>query len=359
MNDKPFVSIIIPFYNTPEKFFKRCVNSLLTQTNGNFEVLIINDGSKKEYVQILKETVNADKRIRLLNKVNEGAAIARNIGIAEARGEYIMFLDSDDVITDYCLEEAVEIITAYHPDLVIGAVKRVTDDEFDGLRPAKNAELRLLHVASDNERDLLMSHIIGDTDLSFLLRTGYIADGPVAKVVRKTIVEKALFPKEPFWNEDTIWNLNMLKQCNRIAIVDDLWYLYIIHSSSSVHKFRPNCPFEFEFRINQELDLVKKLWPNCTESIYCRIFNDITILGKTFLFHPDNSISWAQRYKVYKESIHKEAFREALKGLTLKREKRIIHKTGKELLRFTAYYGPHIISYWILEMFYKINKYKL
>lgn len=359
MDNKPFVSIIIPFYNTPEKAFKRCINSVLAQSKGDFEAIIINDGSKKEYDKILKEAVESDSRIRLINKANEGSAIARNIGIGEARGDYIMFLDSDDAITEYCLEEAADVVTACHSDLVIGAVKRVTDEEIDELKPSKSVAIKLLHVGADEKRDLLVSHMIGLTDVHFLLRTGYIGDGPVARVLRKSIAEKNLFSKEPFYGDDTIWNFKMLKQCNNITIIDDLWYKYLILPTSKIRRFRTNCPYEFEFRTKQELDLVKKLWPNCLEAVYCRIFNDITILARTYLFHPDNPKSWLDKYKIYKECIHKEAFREALEGLNLKREKRIINRTVKGLLRFTAFYGPHIVSYWILQLFYNLRKNKL
>ena len=204
MSEKPFVSIIIPFYNTPENAFKRCVNSLINQTNGDFEALIINDGSSKDYDHLLKEAADSDKRIRVIHKANEGSAIARNVGINEANGEYIMFLDSDDALTDFCLEEAARVVEALHPDLVMGAVKRVSEGEIDVLNPSKDTELKLLNIGSDEKKDLLMSHMIGLTDMMFLLERGYIADGPVARLLRKSIAKETLFSKEAFWNDDTI-----------------------------------------------------------------------------------------------------------------------------------------------------------
>lgn len=356
MSERPFVSIIIPFYNTPEKAFKRCVNSLINQTNGDFEALIINDGSSKDYDHLLKEAADSDKRIRVIHKANEGSAIARNVGINEANGEYIMFLDSDDALTDFCLEEAARVVETLHPDLVMGAVKRVSEGEIDVLNPSKATELKLLNIGPDEKRDLLMAHMIGLTDAMFLLERGYIGDGPVARLLRKAIAKESLFSKEAFWSDDTIWNTKMLKKCESITIIDDLWYKYLIYSNSKTRRFRPNCQHEFEYRTKQEIDLFKKLWPNCMEGIYARVFNDITILCRTFLFHPDNPKSKKEKYRVYKSCIHTDAYREALHGMNLKREKRIVNRTAKEILRFSAYYGPNILSYWILKAFYNLRK---
>jgi glycosyltransferase involved in cell wall biosynthesis len=356
MNERPFVSIIIPFFNTPEKAFKRCIHSLINQTNGDFEAIIINDGSAKDYDYLLKEAADSDKRIKVIHKTNEGSAVARNVGIHEADGEYIMFLDSDDALTDFCLEEAAQVVEESHPDLVMGTVKRVSEDEIDVLNPFKNIELKLLNVGPDKVRDLLMAHMIGLTDEMFLLQNGYIGDGPVARLLRKSIAKETLFSKENFWSDDTIWNTKMLKKCESITIVDDLWYKYLIYPNSKTRRFRPNCQYEFEYRTKQEIDLFKELWPNCMEGIYTRAFNDITILCRTFLFHSDNPKSKKEKYQVYKSCIHTEAYREALHGMNLKREKRIVNRVAKELLRFSAYYGPNIISYWILKVFYNLRK---
>ena len=356
MSKKPFVSIIIPFYNTPEKAFQRCVDSLISQTNSDFEAIVINDGSQEQYIESLERIVSVDHRIRLLNKKNEGSAIARNVGITEAQGDYIMFLDSDDALTNHCLEEAVDIVNTTHPDLVIGAVKRVTEEEIDQLNPQKQNDARRIMISADNGRDTLMSHMIGYTDSMFSLDNGYIGDGPVARLVKRTIALESQFSLEAFWSDDTIWNTKMLKKCETIVIIDDLWYKYLIYSNSKTRKFRPNCPYEFDFRTKQELDLFKELWPNCMDGIYARIFNDITLFCRTFLFHPENKMPWSKKYRLYKECIHKDAYREALKGMDLKREKRLINRTAKELLRFSAYYGPNIVSYWILKLFYHMRK---
>ena len=356
MTDHPFITIIIPFYNTPEKAFKRCIDSLVNQTNGDFEALVINDGSDAKYNEVLDKIVSSDSRIRLINKANEGSAIARNVGISEAKGDYIMFLDSDDALTVFCLEEAKDAVITHNADLVIGAVKRVTEDEIDSLNPDKQISTDIIKVGPDDGRDTLMAHMIGYTNEKFNINNGYIGDGPVARVVRRSIANESQFSREAFWSDDTIWNTKMLKKCESIVIVDDLWYKYLIFPFSKTRRFRPNCPNEFDFRTKQELDLFKELWPNCMEGIYVRVFNDIFLFCRTFLFHPENPMKWKEKYGKYKECIHKDAYREALKEVSFKRDKRFVNRTAKEILRFTAYHGPNIVSYWILKMFYNMRK---
>ncbi len=89
-------SIIIPVYNT-EKYLKRCIESVLNQTNQNFEIIIINDGSKDKSEEILKN-YETNTKIKIIKQINHGLSYTRNVGIQKAKGDYIIFLDSDDLI---------------------------------------------------------------------------------------------------------------------------------------------------------------------------------------------------------------------------------------------------------------------
>lgn len=359
MNNKPFVSIIIPFYNTPENIFGRCVKSLISQTYADFEAIVVNDGSEKECEVYLKKVVGADDRFRVINKSNEGSAVARNVGIKNANGDYIMFVDSDDTLTPYCLEEAAEIVENSNPDLVLGGVRKVSEDEIDSVKHERNTKTKYIKVESEEKKNSLMVHMIGCTDVAFLLQECYIADGPVARMLRRSIAGEVLFPDENIWNEDTIWNTKMLKKCKNIIIIDDVWYNYLIYFKSQTRGYRPNCQHEFEYITKQEIDLFKELWPNCMKGVYIRVIYDIALLCRTFLFHPDNHKSWRENYQVYKSCIHTVAYREALQGMDLKWEKRIVNRVAKHVFRLTAYYGPHIISYCILWIYYSLIKKKI
>ena len=96
------VSIIVPVYNS-EKYLDKCLDSLINQTLSDIEFIIVNDGSLDKSENIIKEYRKKDKRIKLINKENGGQASARNLGLKEASGEFIMFIDSDDYVSlDMC-----------------------------------------------------------------------------------------------------------------------------------------------------------------------------------------------------------------------------------------------------------------
>ena len=103
------VSIIMPVYNS-EKTLKKSIESILCQTYTNFELIIVNDGSTDTSAEICEEFSKRDSRIKVINKENEGAGPARNMGLDIAVGEYVMFPDSDDWMEDTMVEELVQCV---------------------------------------------------------------------------------------------------------------------------------------------------------------------------------------------------------------------------------------------------------
>jgi glycosyltransferase involved in cell wall biosynthesis len=98
------VSVIIPVYNL-EKYIGRCIDSVISQTEKNFEVILINDGSQDNSINIINSKIKADSRFKLINQDNRGVSAARNKGLESAVGEYITFVDGDDFIEANMLKE--------------------------------------------------------------------------------------------------------------------------------------------------------------------------------------------------------------------------------------------------------------
>src|SRR5665647_1387418 len=96
---KPVISIIVPVYNV-ELYIRECLDSILTQTFKDFEVILVNDGSTDQSGDICNEYAKNDKRIKVAHKDNGGVSSARNVGIKLAQGDYIGFVDSDDRIDE-------------------------------------------------------------------------------------------------------------------------------------------------------------------------------------------------------------------------------------------------------------------
>lgn len=120
------LSIIIPVYNAAETL-DRCIKSIIKQTIGeNIEIIIINDGSTDDSVEVCKKYVDVDSRIKVISKCNEGVAVARNIGLDNANGEYISWIDSDDYVCDGWFQTIKEAMESEY-DLIFFDYNIVTD----------------------------------------------------------------------------------------------------------------------------------------------------------------------------------------------------------------------------------------
>ena len=115
--DKSRLSIIVPVYNA-EEYLDRCLNSIMNQEYSSCEVILVDDGSTDSSPMICDRYSATDPRFRTIHKPNGGVSSARNAGLCLAKGEYIMFLDSDDVLLPAALEDMMESLSG--EDIVIG-----------------------------------------------------------------------------------------------------------------------------------------------------------------------------------------------------------------------------------------------
>jgi len=125
MNKK--ISIVIPIYKV-EKYLDKCVESVLCQTYKNLEIILVDDGSPDNCPKKCDEWAKKDNRIKVIHKANGGLSDARNCGIDNACGDYIMFVDSDDYLTINALEKLTEILERNNADFVMGGVTIFKED---------------------------------------------------------------------------------------------------------------------------------------------------------------------------------------------------------------------------------------
>ena len=112
------ITIVVPVYNV-EKYISDCLDSLISQTYKNIEIILVNDGSKDDSLIICQNYAAIDDRVKVLDVPNGGVSNARNCGIESATGEYIQFVDSDDVITENMTERLVDTMHIYEADMVV------------------------------------------------------------------------------------------------------------------------------------------------------------------------------------------------------------------------------------------------
>lgn len=132
----PIISVIVPVYNA-EKYLHRCIDSILAQTFTNFEVLLVNDGSKDNSGKICDEYAVKDQRIRVFHKENGGVSSARNLGLDNARGEWITFVDSDDWIEPTMYELMYDDAIKKGVELVYCDMNMVYEDKTEAYQSAE------------------------------------------------------------------------------------------------------------------------------------------------------------------------------------------------------------------------------
>ena len=125
----PKVSVVVPVYNT-EKYLRQCVDSLTSQTLGEIEIIIVDDGSKEECALLCDEIAKTDERIKVIHKTNAGLGLARNSGIEASSGKYIGFVDSDDYVDLTMFEFLYEAAEKYDADLVVSGISFVGGNTF-------------------------------------------------------------------------------------------------------------------------------------------------------------------------------------------------------------------------------------
>lgn len=224
------VSIIIPVYNTNIEELRRCINSILDQTYENLEILIIDDGSEINIAKQIDDLKQQDIRIQVFHKKNEGVAVARNYGAAQAVGRYIMYADGDDLLTPWAIESGISAINETGADVAIGRVFKTPKQPEGYMRRNIGQQPIILDSISDIIR--FEAHILTKSDKQWGKNKNgweYNGEGCWSHLLRREIAVYYTFPRGIEVGEDTIWAVQMLERGTsvRICLVDELWYFYI------------------------------------------------------------------------------------------------------------------------------------
>ena len=124
---RPSLSVVVPVYNV-EAFLAECLDSILGQSFGDFEVIVVDDGATDSSHEIAAAYASRDSRVKVIRQANAGLGAARNRGLAEARGEYVMFVESDDIVLDNAFRTLVETVRESGSDFVVGSFRRGTPE---------------------------------------------------------------------------------------------------------------------------------------------------------------------------------------------------------------------------------------
>lgn len=235
------ISIIVPIYNS-SKYLRRCLDSILIQTFLDYELILINDGSTDNSGQICDDYAKQDERIKVFHKINEGVSAARNLGISKALGEWICFVDSDDVVYSNYLEDFQSKDVVENVDIIIqGLVKKYDDSE------------HLLHfenqvIKGDNYYKLFEELKIFDYGYAVakLFKTNIIRDNDLS------------FPKNISLAEDLLFLLTYIHYCKTLHFVDKENYIYFIQEGTLSNTKKK--PIEYFNRYFQYKNILKQFY---------------------------------------------------------------------------------------------------
>ncbi len=211
---KDLLSIIIPAYNA-EVTIEKCLNSVISQSYKNMEVIVVNDGSTDNTKSIVEKIAKKEKQIQLLNQNNQGTSAAKNSGLRQATGNLVMFLDSDDYLEENIIDKAVKEIGK--KDLLIFGYQTVDNS---------SKEKAIITPFSLSKQCWEKSEI-KDKVLEFL-GFGVFIDVIWNKIYRKELIDKTIFNTDLVSGEDLSFNLKYFEKCNCIKIIDNIGYNYSI-----------------------------------------------------------------------------------------------------------------------------------
>ncbi len=219
---KPFFSILVPVYNVAP-YLREALDSVSDQTFTDWECICVNDGSTDGSGAILDEYATKDARFKVIHQSNQGVSVARNAALDCARGEYISFLDGDDILLPYRLTVAHTILTTHPVDLM----RLQITEWFSKTQPPCSP--------SFSGSTLTTTTDILNWGIPALLYRGWCH--PLF-IRNASWLKECRFPVGLHSREDNIFDLDVLKNCSSIFIGDDKQYLYRQRPGSAVHSRR-------------------------------------------------------------------------------------------------------------------------
>jgi glycosyltransferase involved in cell wall biosynthesis len=214
--DKPLISVIVPAYNIAP-YICRCLDSLLCQTYGNLEIIVIDDGSNDETGNIIDAYAESDRRIKAIHKDNSGVSETRNVGIEVAVGTYIGFVDGDDTVDQDIFDFLYQNLVRYNADISHCGYRIVREGR-------ENVAIHGTHkiVVQDRNEGIID-----------LLDATMVEPGIWNKLYRRDLVKDVRLDKDIKINEDLLFNIRLFKMAKKSIFIDEPKYNYILRQGSA------------------------------------------------------------------------------------------------------------------------------
>lgn len=253
------ISVIVPVYNV-ERYLSQCIDSLITQTYINLEIILVDDGSTDASGRICDQYKKRDSRIHVLHKANGGVSDARNYGLSIATGEYVGFVDSDDIIECDMYEILLKLCIKNHVKLSCTRYD-VIEGKFSKSKKHKEKEM----VLSSDE--FLKYLILGDRNIK-------IATAVWSRLYHRDIVKNVEFPKGKSFGEEIVFNTKVIINAEKCIYTDKCLYHYRARNESISHSkegniFSKNTAFNLVDLYTEQIDFLALCRKKTLKKIAC------------------------------------------------------------------------------------------
>ena len=216
----PMVSVIVPVYNS-EPYIEDCLNSIVNQTYLSIEIILVNDGSTDHSYEIMTGYSMKDNRIVIISQPNRGVSAARNAGLSVAKGEYILFVDSDDTIRNDTVETLCRQALSTNAEIVIGNIYYCHPD---------GRQIPVFQRLTELSKQPLLS---GEECFVKLIEANIFPPLSCLYFTKRTfILKNQLFYEEGIIHEDELWCAKTLIYAPKVAVADFFHYYYRLRKGS-------------------------------------------------------------------------------------------------------------------------------
>ena len=255
----PLISIIVPIYKV-ESFLEKCIESLIKQSYENIEIILVDDGSPDKCGSIIDYYKNIDNRIIAIHKRNEGVSAARNAGLIESNGDYIMFVDGDDYVEPDYVEYFFSLIQDSCCEMAVGS--------------------EMFYNKNISQVDVVKEEVVDSTEIVKRIYLGYIGVAVWNKIYRKSLLDQyaLTFNSEIWYAEGMLFNVTYLQYVEKVAVGNKRVYHAVENDNSATRLFS----LDSQYCGLRSMEMQKEIWrrDDC-----------------------DIKMAWEYHYRQYAESI--------------------------------------------------------